>query len=111
MDLTAALSNHASGVLYQCLMKRHWRQVERQQTGPRTRSRDGKLKFGTVSGAVLQVLASAGNPMRFIEIHREVELLLGFPVCRGSVKQCLSDESRHRKPRFERLQRGVYRLL
>jgi len=48
--------------------------------------------------------------MRFIEIHASVEALLDMPVSRSSVKQFLSDESRHRKPRFVRLQRGVYQL-
>jgi hypothetical protein len=37
------------------------------------RSRDGKLKFGTVSGAVLEVLRRSERSMRFIEIHGAVE--------------------------------------
>ena len=37
--------------------------------------------------------------MRFIEIHEAVEDLLGFAVCRGSVKQFLCEESTHRRPR------------
>jgi hypothetical protein len=49
--------------------------------------------------------------MRFIEIHREVEALLGFEVFKGSVKQCLSAEARHRRPRFVRVGHGRYEAL
>jgi hypothetical protein len=41
--------------------------------------------------------------MRYIEIHQAVETLLGFSICRSSVKQFLSAESRHRRPRFARV--------
>jgi hypothetical protein len=58
--------------------------VARVQGKRRDRSRDGKLRYGTVSGAVLEVLARADGSMRFIEIHQEVEQLLGFDVCKGS---------------------------
>jgi hypothetical protein len=47
--------------------------------------------------------------MRFVDIHQEVEHLLVFPVHRGSVKQFLCAESTHRRPRFERVARGLYR--
>jgi hypothetical protein len=84
--------------------------VTRSPLGARDRARDGKLTFGTVSGAVLTILSQTGEPMRFIEIHASVEALLEMPVSRSSVKQFLSDESRHRRPRFVRLQRGLYQL-
>jgi len=96
--------------LYQRLTRRDWRQVRRPPARPRDRAGDGKLRFGTVSGAVLAVLAHAGKPMLFIEIHASVEALLDIQVSRSSVKQFLSDESRHRNPRFVRLQRGLYGL-
>jgi hypothetical protein len=110
MDLIAALSNIQTEALYERLTRRDWRQVRRRPAKPRDRARDGKLKFGTVSSAVLAVLAQKGEPMRFIEIHAGVEGLLDMPVSRSSVKQFLSDEARHRKPRFVRLQRGLYQL-
>jgi len=110
VDLTALLSNFETEALYQCLTKRDWPQVPRVQAIPRDRSRDGKLRFGTVSGAVLHILHRAPGSMRFIEIHQEVEQLLGFPVQRGCVKQFLSAESKHRRPRFERVERGRYRM-
>jgi hypothetical protein len=49
--------------------------------------------------------------MRFIEIHRRVEELLGFAVAKGSVKEFLSAEIRQGRTRFVRPRRGLYRLL
>lgn len=111
MGLAAALSNAETTALYQRLTKRDWRQVKRAAAKPRDRARDGKLKFGTVSGALLQVLSEADATLRFIEIHARVESLLGFPVSRSSVKQLLSAEAGRRAPRFERVARGRYRLI
>ena len=110
MGLVAVLSNIQTEALFQRLTRRDWRQVRRPPAKPRDRTLDGKLKFGTVSGAVLAVLAQTGEPMRFIEIQASVEALLGMPVSRSSVKQFLSDEVRHRKPRLVRLRRGLYQL-
>ena len=110
VGLAAALSNSETAALYQRLTKRDWRQVKRAATKPRDRARDGKLKFGTVIGALLQVLTEADTTLRFIEIHAGVEALLGFPVSRSSVKQLLSAEAGRRTPRFERVARGRYRL-
>lgn len=104
------LSNIQTEALYRRLTRRDWRQVTRAPLRARDRARDGKLKFGTVSGAVLTVLGQTCEPMRFIEIHASVEALLGIPVSRSSVKQFLSDEARHRKPRFVRLRRGLCQL-
>lgn len=111
MDLSALLSNFDTAALYKRLTERSWQQVPRVQGKRRDRSRDGKLRFGTVSGAVLEVLGRAEGPMRFMEIHREVERLVGFDVCKGSVRQCLSAEASHRRPRFVRVGRGRYRAL
>ena len=111
MDLVAVLSNIRAEALYQRLTERDWRQVPRVQAKRPDRSRDGKLKFGTVSGAVLHVLRLAETPMRYSEIHRAVEESLGMAVCRSSVKQFLSAESGHRKPRFVRVARGQYRHI
>jgi hypothetical protein len=111
MDLSALLSNSEAEALYKRLTERDWQQVARARGQRSDRSRDGKLKFGTVSRAVLEVLGRSEGSLRFIEIHAEVERLLGFAVARGSVKQCLSDEAWHRRPRFERVGRGRYRVL
>ena len=111
MGLVAALSNTQAEVLLKRLTDRGWRQVRRAPAPSHARSRDGKLKFGTVSGAVLAVLTQADSPLRFIEIHAEVEVLLNMPIARSSVKQFLSAESRHRRPRFDRVGRGRYQLV
>jgi hypothetical protein len=111
MDLCALLSNFEMEALYKRLTEREWQQVPRVQGKRRDRSRDGKLKFGTVSGAVLEVLARSDESMRFIEIHRAVEELLGMTVSRSSVKQFLSAERGHRRPRFVRVAHGRYQAL
>lgn len=110
MGLVRVLSNTHTGVLYQRLTNGDWRQVPRSRAPPHDRSRDGKLKFGTVSGAVMDVLAAADRPLRYVEIRAAVEQRLGMPVAASSVKQLLSDEIRDRKPRFERLARGSYQI-
>jgi hypothetical protein len=108
MGLVRVLSNNRTGPLLQRLTNRDWRQVQRK---PPLSRPAGKLKFGTVSGAVMAVLAEAGAPMRYVEIRAAVEERLGVPVPASSVKQFLSDETRKRRPRFERIDRGCYRLL
>jgi hypothetical protein len=79
----------------------------------RDRARDGKLKFGTVSRAVLSVLGDAGRPLRFIEIHARVSARLpDTPISKGSVKAFLSAEARNLgQPRFVRVGHGLYQLL
>jgi hypothetical protein len=111
MGLVAVLSNTEREALFQRLTRRDWRRMRRPPAKPRDRAPDGKLKFGTVSAAVLAVLTRTGEPMRFIGIHVSVEELLEMSISQSSVKQFLSDERRHRKPRFVRLRRGVYQLL
>ena len=74
MGLVAALSNTQTEILFRRLTGRDWRQVHRPPPRRHDQSRDGKLKFGTVSGAVVAVLAEAGGPLRYIEIDSRVEL-------------------------------------
>jgi len=111
VGLAAVLSNFETEVIFKRLTKRDWQQVARLQLKRSDRARDGKLKNGTVVTALLAVLAQADGPMRYIEIHQAVEAMLGFPVCRSSTKQLLSAEAGHRKPRFERVGRGIYQIL
>jgi hypothetical protein len=49
-------------------------------------------------------------PLRFIEIHARVERLLGEPVPKSSVKNYLAKRSKGRRPLFDRVGRGWYRL-
>lgn len=112
MGLVAVLSNTGTEDLFQRLTGRDWRQVRRPTARPRDRMIDGKLKFGTVSQAVLTVLAEAGEPLRFIEIYaRAAAPEADSPISKGSVKAFLSAEATCRRPRFVRLQRGTYQLL
>jgi hypothetical protein len=104
MDLVAVLSNSETKSVYKRLTERQ--QVARVRGKRRDRSRDGRPKFGTVSGAVLAILVQVEGSMRFVEIHREVEELLGIPVRRSSLNQSLSTESRRRAPRFLRVGHG-----
>ena len=105
------LSNIQTEARFERLTRRDWRQVRRPSPGNRDRARDGKLKFGTVSGAVLAVLAEARSPLRYIEIHARVcELLIDTPIQKGSVKAFLSAEATRRRPRFIRVERGLYHL-
>ena len=113
MGLVAVLSNIQTEALFQRLTRRDWRQVHRTPPRPRDRACDGKLKFGTVSRAVLSVLSDAGGPLRFIEIHARVSARLpGTPISKGSVKAFLSAEAGNRgQPRFVRVGHGLYELL
>ena len=111
MGLVAVLSNIQTEARFERLTRRDWRQVRRPSPGTRDLARDGKLKFGTVSGAVLAVLAEARSPLRYIEIHARVcELLIDTPIQKGSVKAFLSAEATRRRPRFIRVERGLYHL-
>jgi len=49
--------------------------------------------------------------MHVSEIHRAVERLLGCSVNYRSIKACLSEGARKKKPRFERTAYGEYRLI
>src|SRR5712691_453540 len=64
-------SNIQTDARFERLTRRDWRQVRRPSPGTRDLARDGKLKFGTVSGAVLAVLAEARSRLRYIEISRQ----------------------------------------
>jgi hypothetical protein len=105
------LSNSPTGVLFQRLTRRDWRKVRRPAATRRDRTADGKLKPGTVSRAVLVVLAEAREPLRFVEIHARVAALMpDTPISKGSVKAFRSLETTRKRPRFMRVRHGVYEL-
>lgn len=72
---------------------------------------DGRRKFGTVSEAILRVLAEAEGELPVAAIRAEVERLLDGPVSRFSVSDYLLVRSKGRRPLFERTRHGRYRLL
>jgi hypothetical protein len=113
MDLVGALSNPDLEVLIQRLTSHKGHHASRLR--PRARHAggwpDGRRKFGSVSGAVIQVLDQAGSDMRVGDIRKRVERLLGGSVAASSVKHHLVRGCRRRPPLFERVSRGRYRLV
>lgn len=75
------------------------------------RQRQRDRRPGWVMEAVVRVLANGGGPMRLTHVHAAVERLLSQSVSKDSVGWCLSSGSRGRRPRFERVSYGCYRLI
>lgn len=111
MVLVGALSNPDLQDLFQGLTsQRRRKQCGRKPTscGPQP---DGRRQFGSVSGAIVEVLTKAQSDLRVGEIKTEVERLLGDAVSRHSIKGCLHRGSHGVNQRFVRIARGRYRLL
>ncbi len=66
---------------------------------------------GVIQRAVTRALLEADCPMDVGDTHTAVEERLGHPVSRDSVNSCLSTGARGPAPRFERVGRGLYRLM
>lgn len=66
--------------------------------------------FGTVSGAIMTVMAQRDSEMCLRTIHAEVERVLGGPVSLQSVADYLGVRSRGKKPLFVRTRYGHYKL-
>jgi hypothetical protein len=69
-----------------------------------------RLGNGEIKRAAVKVLAATTEPLSIADVHRGVERLLGHPVLKESVGWCLAAGARRRKPQFERVSAGVYRL-
>lgn len=76
----------------------------------RSRRHNRVLRPGSVLVAVTQVLVAADEPMRVHDISMAVSDLLGLPVSRSSVKNCLASKAQDEHGRFERTAHGCYRL-
>src|SRR5437016_13322606 len=110
MVLVGALSNPNLQDLFQGLTSQRRRKQRRKNqdfNGPRP---DGRRRFGTVSGAIVQVLAEAQSDLRVREIWAEVERLLDSSVSRHSIKSYLHRGSYGSTAMFERVSHGRYRL-
>jgi hypothetical protein len=59
---------------------------------------------------ITEVLRASEGPMPTAEIYAAVEARVGETVSRPSIKNCLSRNSCGDSPRFERVDRGSYRL-
>jgi hypothetical protein len=110
MVLIGALSNQDLRTLYQRLTTRDWKQAVRRHAFACGVAPDGRRKFGSVRDAIVAVLAEADGELRVREIYERVEGLLGEPVARSSVSDCLRKGCRRRMPLFEYLGRAGYRL-
>jgi hypothetical protein len=76
----------------------------------RSRRHNRILRPGSVLVAVAQVLAAAEEPMPVCDVSTAVSDMLGLPVSRSSVKNCLARRARGENAPFERTDRGRYRL-
>src|SRR5437870_8412801 len=83
---------------------------ERSEVTATTSWPDGRRRFGTVSGAILRVLAEADDELSVRAIRTGVERLLGGSVSRFSVSDYLLVRSKGSRPLFERTRHGHYRL-
>lgn len=70
----------------------------------------GRLGNGEIKRAAAKVLATAAEPLPIADVHQGVERLLGRAVAKDAVGWCLAAGARRRKPQFERVSTGVYRL-
>jgi hypothetical protein len=111
VGLSGGLSNHSFADLLQCLTGDAADQEREQRRSPCAGWPDGRRKFGTVSGAVVSVLADANSEMRVKAIHAEVERILDGDVSRYSVSDYLRTRSKGPKPLFVRTRHGHYQLL
>lgn len=76
----------------------------------RPSSFERKRRAGVLTDAIGEVLGDAREAMRMYEIHAAAEALLGQPVPRSTVKNCLANNCRGVRGRFERVARGRYGL-
>lgn len=70
-----------------------------------------KRRAGALTEAIGEVLGDAREAMRMYEIHAAAEVLLGQVVPRSTVKNCLANNCRGTRIRFERVERGRHRLV
>lgn len=66
---------------------------------------------GWVLAALIEVLENSVEPLQAIAIHAAAEELLGEPVAWSSVKNGLASNIGGKSPRFERVGRGLYRIV
>jgi hypothetical protein len=85
--------------------------IEAGGAAPRPSKFAGKRRAGLLTRIIEQVLAEAEGPMRMYEIHRAAEGLIGQPVPRSTVKNCLANNCAGEEARFVRLERGRYRAM
>jgi hypothetical protein len=110
MVLVERLSNNEFAGLLQRLTARDWKQAPRKRFEVAGVAPDGRRKFGQVNELAIRVLRTEPAGLRVRDIHMRIELLLGEPVSRSSVKNSVHRLSRDQKPQLERIARGFYKL-
>jgi hypothetical protein len=105
------LSNHPLKDLLHCLTPEKTRQDPPRAKKPTADWPDGRRKFGTVSGAILKILAESGTEMSVKAIRAEAEALLGGRVSRFSVADYLLTRANGPRPLVTRTRHGHYRLI
>lgn len=108
VDLFEALSHLSLSEDLKRLSLRDWGRQRRHRSAPD--SEGSRRPFGSVSDAVAEVLRRAGSEPHYIEVYQAVEELLEGPLARSSVKNALVRGCSGRRPLFERVGRGRYRL-
>ncbi len=108
--LSGGLSNRPAEDLFQCLTGHAACKDRPRRRKPSAGRPDGRRKFGTVSAAIINVLAASGAEMSVKNIRSEVAALLGENVSRFSVSDYLLTRSKGPRPLFIRPRRGHYRL-
>jgi hypothetical protein len=106
MELNGALSNPLENhkdplARLRCVVGALLGRASDKPESPQIRARTGK-----VSEAVRAVVALRHEPIRMVEIHAAVKLLLGEPVSRGTLKQDLS--AGVARGEYVRVARGCY---
>jgi hypothetical protein len=110
MVLVGALSNPDLKDLFQSLTSQPRSKQRKQLPDDYGRKPDGRLRFGSISRAIVQVLEEGESDLRVKDIWAEVGQRLGEPVSRHSVKSYLHRGTYGSKPIFERVRHGRYRL-
>ncbi len=83
-------------------------QIEAGAAAPRPTTPVRNVRVGAVPEAIMRVLSASVEPMRMRDIHTEVEVLIGQPVSRSSVKNWLASHVRGEHAALVRLARGRY---
>jgi hypothetical protein len=82
----------------------------RRERAKRFAYAEGRRRFGTVGGAVVEVLEEACEPIRLKAIHEAVENKLDDAVSLNTVQDYLRRRAKGPRALFERPSYGHYRL-
>lgn len=110
MGLVGTLSNQGTQERLLRVTERLQRSGSSGAIDPTLRRERLRRRAGSISEAIVTVLASSDGELRVRDIHSAVEALIGESVSASSVKDCLATKARGELCLFERVGRGRYRL-